>query len=227
MHSGEVTGVPARGAGIEAAPPPGEVAGAGAAAVTGLATAGVGRTEGMAGGAEAQRSPGGTARLRVDPRHGRPASPYAEAVHLALLTASAISSLPIWAQWISALAPVGTATAVIVAFLAYLQKKRSDDRADWWARAVKAMELMTAEETTSVNAGMALASHIIDSETASDKDRAMFTEVVDRIVDDIIQDSVQVERRVAKEKRLHRQSRSGGFLNNVRTGCPWLRGHTQ
>ena len=53
MHSGEVMGVPARGAGIEAAPPPGEVAGAGAAAVTGLAAAGAGRTEGMAGGAEA------------------------------------------------------------------------------------------------------------------------------------------------------------------------------
>lgn len=43
----------------EAAPPPGEVAGRCAAAVTGLAAAGAGRTEGMAGGAEAQRSGSG------------------------------------------------------------------------------------------------------------------------------------------------------------------------
>ena len=58
---GDDNGTTTEGGNNEAAPPPGEVAGRCAAAVTGLAAAGAGRTEGMAGGAEAHSSGCGTA----------------------------------------------------------------------------------------------------------------------------------------------------------------------
>lgn len=125
---------------------------------------------------------------------------------LTLLSAAADSAdaaaLPVVMQWISALAPAVTAAAVIVAFLAYLQRRSADTRAGWWARAVKAIELMTTkDDLVSVNAGMALASRLADSKKVTEEDKQLFIDVIGTIADMLIEDETSKNERVLRERR--------------------------
>lgn len=146
-----------------------------------------------------------------------------------LLTATP-STLPSWLQFVVALSPLVTVGVVITAFLAYRQKKRADDRADWWARADKAIDMMLSKDNTTVNAGMVLVGKLSESRTARRQEHEALRGVVDAIVDGLIADSRVSNAKRARARRRRRRARwvdrltSGSRLRTWRRST--LRRHT-
>lgn len=109
------------------------------------------------------------------------------------LILAADGATPLWPwlsvllQLLAALAPVATAAAVWVAYGTLKQRGKSDDRAAWWERASTSMELMTAQDTARMNAGMVMVDHLTDSSLATAEDQRMFLDVVHSLISAIIE----------------------------------------
>lgn len=105
---------------------------------------------------------------------------------------------------IGALAPLVTLIVAAVAYAALRQKDRADHRTAWWDRCAKAIDLMTAEDSKSMNAGMAMTNTLLDNKRVTQADRDMFDAAVQAIISDIIETSERDNRAAAKRRRFDR-----------------------
>ena len=110
-------------------------------------------------------------------------------------------------QIVGSLAPVATAVVAFVAYRALKQRATSDDRAAWWDRASKSLDLLASEDLSQINAGMVMVDHLTDSPLATTEDRQMFLDVVNTIIDHLILSAEKDNRRSAKAQRMRRPSR--------------------
>lgn len=99
--------------------------------------------------------------------------------------------LPAWMQVLESIArmllPLVAISAATVAFLSYRQRRLADNKAEWWRRVSRAIELCaTAEEQIGRNTGMTLMNHLLTDPTTTQEDAAMLADAVDSLIDEIV-----------------------------------------
>lgn len=143
---------------------------------------------------------------------------------VSMILTAASSPLPYWLEFVVALAPLVTVGVVVMAFVAYRQKKQSDNRADWWARTEKAIDMMLSEDNTTMNAGMVLVDTLSESKTVTEADRKALEAVVQAIVDGLITDSLESNARLARAKRRHTRRRARRrWVERLKSRSPFRR----
>lgn len=99
--------------------------------------------------------------------------------------------MPQWVQYIEALTPVGavllTATAAFIAFKTYQQRKRADDRAEWWRRVQFTVGLMLSNDSAERDAGMELMNHLWGIPDADPGDLEMIRNVARVVIEGIVE----------------------------------------
>lgn len=99
--------------------------------------------------------------------------------------------LPTWMQVFESVArmllPLVAIVAAGVAYLSYRQRRLADNKAEWWRRVSKAIELCaTAEDQVGRNTGMTLMNHLLTDPTTVQEDAAMLADVVDSLINEIV-----------------------------------------
>jgi hypothetical protein len=99
--------------------------------------------------------------------------------------------LPAWMQVLESSArmvlPIVAVVAAVVGYLSYRQRRLADNRAEWWRRVSRAIELCaTAEDQIGRNTGMTLMNHLLTDPTTTQGDAEMLAEVVDSLIDEIV-----------------------------------------
>lgn len=77
--------------------------------------------------------------------------------------------------------------AAVVAFLSYRQRRLADNKAEWWRRVSRAIELCaTAEDQIGRNTGMTLMNYLLTDPTTTQEDAEMLADVVDTLINEIV-----------------------------------------
>lgn len=99
--------------------------------------------------------------------------------------------LPAWMQVFESVArmllPLVAIGAAGVAYLSYRQRRLADNKAEWWRRVSRAIELCaTSDDQVGRNTGLTLMNHLLNDPTTTQEDATMLAEAVDTLIDEIV-----------------------------------------
>src|SRR5690242_16079945 len=86
------------------------------------------------------------------------------------MTGLAASSSHVAADWGALATALAAAVAFMVGIVTVRQKSKADRRAEWWGRALWALDHATSDREEAVEAGLISMAHLIESTFATDED---------------------------------------------------------